>query len=202
MINVLKIGIILRKYKDFYKIDEDIINYIKKYNVLILGIMPDKVDNIKYIIDDIDGFIFQGGEIENEYDIDILKYLRDINKPTLGICLGMQQMSMISGNIEKIENDNHKSVMKYVHKINIISNTKLKDILKKDSILVNSKHRYKVLNTNLSISSLSEDNIIESVEDKSKTFFIGLQWHPEDIQDDINSKKIIEAFIDACKISN
>ena len=192
MINVLKIGIILRKYKDFYKIDEDIINYIKKYNVLILGIMPDKVDNIKYIIDDIDGFIFQGGEIENEYDIDILKYLRDINKPTLGICLGMQQMSMISGNIEKIENDNHKSVMKYVHKINIISNTKLKDILKK----------YKVLNTNLSISSLSEDNIIESVEDKSKTFFIGLQWHPEDIQDDINSKKIIEAFIDACKISN
>lgn len=202
MINVLKIGIILRKYKDFYKIDEDIINYIKKYNVLILGIMPDKVDNIKYIINDIDGFIFQGGEIENEYDIDILKYLRDINKPTLGICLGMQQMSMISGNIEKIENDNHKSIMKYVHKINIISNTKLKDILKKDSILVNSKHRYKVLNTNLSISSLSEDNIIESVEDKSKTFFIGLQWHPEDIQDDINSKKIIEAFIDACKISN
>lgn len=199
---MLKIGIILRKYKDFYKIDEDIINYIKKYNVLILGIMPDKVDNIKYIINDIDGFIFQGGEIENEYDIDILKYLRDINKPTLGICLGMQQMSMISGNIEKIENDNHKSIMKYVHKINIISNTKLKDILKKDSILVNSKHRYKVLNTNLSISSLSEDNIIESVEDKSKTFFIGLQWHPEDIQDDINSKKIIEAFIDACKISN
>lgn len=202
MINVLKIGIILRKYKDFYKIDEDIINYIKKYNVLILGIMPDKIDNIKYIINDIDGFIFQGGEIENEYDIDILKYLRDINKPTLGICLGMQQMSMISGNIEKIENDNHKSIMKYVHKINIISNTKLKDILKKDTILVNSKHRYKVLNTNLSISSLSEDNIIESVEDKSKTFFIGLQWHPEDIQDDINSKKIIEAFIDACKISN
>ena len=199
---MLKIGIILRKYKDFYKIDEDIINYIKKYNVLILGIMPDKVDNIKYIIDDIDGFIFQGGEIENEYDIDILKYLRNINKPTLGICLGMQQMSMISGNIEKIENDNHKSIMKYVHKINIISNTKLKDILKKDTILVNSKHRYKVLNTNLSISSLSEDNIIESVEDKSKTFFIGLQWHPEDIQDDINSKKIIEAFIDACKISN
>ena len=103
---MLKIGIILRKYKDFYKIDEDIINYIKKYNVLILGIMPDKVDNIKYIIDDIDGFIFQGGEIENEYDIDILKYLRDINKPTLGICLGMQQMSMISGNIEKIEKCN------------------------------------------------------------------------------------------------
>ena len=198
---MLKIGIILRKYKDFYKIDEDIINYIKKYNVLILGIMPDKVDNIKYIINDIDGFIFQGGEIENEYDIDILKYLRDINKPTLGICLGMQQMSMISGNIEKIENDNHKSIMKYVHKINIISNTKLKDILKKDTILVNSKHRYKVLNTNLSISSLSEDNIIESVEDKSKTFFIGLQWHPEDIQDDINSKKIIEAFIDACYMS-
>lgn len=195
---MLKIGIVLREYKDFIKIDKHIIDYLKKFNISYIGIVSGNLRFTKDIIDLCDGVIFPGGEIEGKYDIEMLKYLRKINKPTLGICLGMQEMSMISGTIEKFEHNNHKSNIDYAHEIRILNNTKLKSILKKDSILVNSKHNFMVKNTNLNISSYSTDNVIESIEDSSKLFFIGVQWHPEDLKNDINSKLLVDYFIKCC----
>lgn len=195
---MLKIGIILRKYKDFLKIDKDIISYLKPYIVSYIGIVSGNLTYTKDIIDLCDGVIFPGGEVISNYDIEILKYLRKIDKPTLGICLGMQEMAMISGTIVKIGNDNHNSPMDYVHEIKLLDSTRLKSILKKDSILVNSRHNYKVNNTTLNISSYSIDNIIESVEDSSKSFFIGIGWHPENLKNDINSKLLVENFIKSC----
>lgn len=199
---MLKIGIILREYDEFLKVDKDIINYLKPYDVSYIGIVSDSLIYTKDIIDLCDGVIFQGGNIVGKYDIEILKYLRKIDKPTLGICLGMQEIAMMSGTIKKIENNKHNSNMDYVHEVKLLDNTKLKLILKKDSILVNSRHNYKVNNTTLNISSYSSDNIIESIEDTSKLFFIGVQWHPEDLKNDINSKLLIEAFINACNYYN
>lgn len=195
---MLKIGIILREYKEFLKIDKDIISYLKPYNISYIGIVSGNLKYTKDIIDLCDGIIFPGGNIVGHYDIEILKYLRKIDKPTLGICLGMQEMAMISGTTVKIENNNHNSNMDYVHEIKLLDSTKLKEILKKDSILVNSRHIYKVNNTTLNISSYSTDNIIESIEDNSKLFFIGVQWHPEDLRNDINSKLLVENFIKSC----
>lgn len=195
---MLKIGIILREYDEFLKIDKDIINYLKPYNVSYIGIVSSSLMYTKDIIDLCDGVIFQGGNIVGNYDIEILKYLRKIDKPTFGICLGMQEMAMISGTTIKIDNNKHNINMDYVHEVKLLDNTKIKSILKKDSILVNSKHNYKVNNTTLNISSYSIDKIIESVEDTSKLFFIGVQWHPEDLKNDINSKLLIESFINAC----
>lgn len=195
---MLKIGIILREYKEFLKIDKDIISYLKPYNVSYIGIVSGNILYTKDIIDLCDGVIFPGGEIVSNYDIEILKYLRKIDKPTLGICLGMQEMAMQSGTTIKIENNKHNSDMDYVHEVKLPNNTKLKSILRKDCILVNSRHNYKVNNTTLNISSYSTDNIIESVEDSSKLFFIGVQWHPESLKNDINSKLLVENFINAC----
>ena len=47
---------------------------------------------------------------------------------------------------------------------------------------------------------MSEDGFPEAMEVKSKRFFIGVQWHPENMTEyDINMKKLFENFIEEAK---
>ena len=115
--------------------------------------------------------------------------------PVLGICLGMQTMAyLFNGKFDKI--DNHNSLEKYVHNINIDKNSKLYKIIRKNKIMVNSRHNECITNTDLNVSSYS--NVIESIEDINKKFFIGVQWHPESLMDE-NSKNLFESFFFSTK---
>ena len=42
------------------------------------------------------------------------------------------------------------------------------------------------------------DGILEAIEMKDKKFIIGVQWHPEGL-DDENSNKLFDYFINTCK---
>ena len=50
------------------------------------------------LIEKCDGIILPGGKTRHELDNKIVKYLYEIDKPTLGICLGMQLMCMTFNN--------------------------------------------------------------------------------------------------------
>lgn len=49
--------------------------------------------------------------------------------------------------------------------------------------------------TELDCVAYSEDGIIEAIEDKTKRFFIGVQWHPESLINDEYSNKLFDYFI-------
>lgn len=169
--------------------------YYKAYPICIPN-DEENFEKIKKIINICDGIVLQGGEQITDFDLKIVKYLYDVNIPTLGICLGMQQMAkLFNGKIYKTNKHNLSS--KYVHYVKINKNSLLYKILNKTAILVNSKHNDIVIKTDLMSSGFS-DYIIEAVEDKNKTFFLGVQWHPEVIFDD-NSCKLFEAFLLACQ---
>ncbi len=185
------IGIIERKEKLPSKnkisyINEEINEAITNSNGIPIGI---DIKNIYEIINNIDGFIFQGGNEYQEEEKDLIKYLYNNNIPTLGICLGMQEMvEAFNGELYKI--NNHKNTK---HKINIGQNTKLYDIIKSNKIAVNSRHEFAVKSTNFNISAKA-DNIIEAIEDKKKDFFIGVEWHPESLNNE-DSKNLFNYFI-------
>ena len=61
---------------------------------------------------------------------------------------------------------------------------------------MNSRHYYAVKNTDLEKCAYS--NVIEAVSDDKKKFFIGVQWHPENL-DDVNSYKLFKAFFKSLK---
>lgn len=193
------IGIIGRKNDDKITFNQEIINVIYKYNHIPLGLIVNFDNNpklefnkIKNLIDICDGFILQGGSDYYEIDLLIIKYLYDKNIPTLGICLGMQAMAMaFDGSMADI--NNHKSLDKYVHYVKIINNSKLHKIINKNKILVNSRHKSYIKNTNLKTVALS-NNIIEAIEDESKNFFIGVQWHPESLMDNNSILLFISFF--------
>ena len=196
------IGIIGRKNDDKITFNKEIIDVIKKYDFIPLGIIVDFENNsdnefikIKPLIDLCSGIILQGGSDYYDIDIVITKYLHKNNIPTLGICLGMQTMAMaFNGTMNNI--DNHKSNKLYVHEVNIDKNSKLYRIIKKNKIMVNSRHQSYIAKTDLNISGKA--NIIEAIEDSTKTFFIGIQWHPETLMDK-NSILLFNSFFSSIK---
>lgn len=202
------VGIISREWLldiyniPLYGIRTDLVIFLRKYKINVIQIPivfeeKNEFNRIKEIIDKCDGIIFPGGKYVREIDCEIMKYLYEINKPTLGICLGMQVMGeTFNGRIrKKVEKENHNILEEYAHDININKNSKLYEILKEEKIKVNSRHNKYIPDTNLSKVAYSEDGILEAIEDKNKKFFIGVQWHPESIQNDIYSKKIFDYFI-------
>ncbi len=151
-----------------------------------------------------DGVLLPGGFKYNKFDRFILEYLISNNIPTLGICLGMQIMSNYKREVPWNEkNDSfieHKGEG-YVHSVTLDKNSLLYSIVKKDRFEVNSRHSYHILpNEYYDISSVSDDNYIESIEMRNQKFHIGVQWHPESIDDDV-SNRIFKAFIKACNNS-
>lgn len=200
------IGIVTRLENNMHKINKSLIDNITKCGGLCLGIINEErysyefLDRDKLIIDNIlkicDGFVIPGGSTESYLDKYIIEYATKNNIPILGICLGMQEMSSF---LDLEEVPNHNKSNRYVHKVNIDKNSLLYKIFKKD-IYVNSRHSYKIKNLNgYKVVGRCLD-VIEAIEKEDNTFNVGIQWHPEDIDNEelfnyfINSTIIDKKF--------
>jgi putative glutamine amidotransferase len=202
-----RIGIILRDYEsknnnNLLAIRKDLINYLDKYNIEIICIPINFENNsfkrVEKGIKLCDGIILPGGNKNYEIDTKIVKFLYNKNIPTLGICLGMQIMALaFNGKLDFINDDSHKSNNFYAHSININNNSKLISILGSKNILVNSHHNEYITKTDLNIGAYSSDFKIEAIEDPNKKFFVGVQWHPESLKNDLYSKLLFDAFINS-----
>lgn len=176
-------------------------NYIENGISDITPLTQDNINDLKNIVDIVDGVVCQGGDNFYVYDIEVIKYCHNINKPLLGICLGMQTMSCVfNGKMAEVGSDSHKQKgVAYVHDVFLDENSLLKKILGEKVIKTNSRHKTKVISTDLKVVGYSDDNVIEGVEDASKKFFIGVQWHPESmIEYDILMNKLFSYFIQSC----
>jgi len=188
-----KIGILLRK-DETYHLNKELVEWLEEYEMLPIGIVSDKLEGMIEVTKFCDGILLQGGKDYTELELEYVRYLHKFDIPTLGICLGMQMMSVaINGAVGHLENENHQSKDKYVHEIDIIQNTELYDIVKNEVISVNSRHVDYVKYTDLTVSAYSKDGLIEAVEDMNHRFFVGVQWHPESIRD-IHSNNLLKAF--------
>ena len=131
------------------------------------------------------------------------------NKPVLGICGGEQLINVLyKGSLiqhipdeikNSIEHEQKNPRNEAGHSVTIQENTKLYSIISKQNIMVNSAHHQaiKVPGKGLIVNALSNDGVIEGIEDPKKSFCIGVQWHPEFfIQGSDN--KLLKAFINAC----
>ena len=196
------IGVILRQWKANYKeyplyaVKTDLITFLRKYEVNVIAIPivfenSDEFKKIKETIDLCDGIILPGGSGIRDIDYKITEYLYSIDKPTLGICLGMQIIGKtFNGKIrEKVENGTHNII--------ISEDSLLHKILKETKIKVNSRHENYIpyIKQLESVAYSENDNILEAVEDKNKRFFIGVQWHPESLIDDVYSNRLFDYFI-------
>lgn len=113
------------------------------------------------------------------------------NIPVLGICRGCQLINIYrSGtlhiDITKVyEKAQYPSnLLGYIFfrkRIHILTNSHLFDVIKRASCKVNSIHRQSIakLGNHLTVTATEENQIVQCIEDASKPFYIGVQFHPE-----------------------
>lgn len=184
-----------------------------EYNQSIPSELPPLSEEEKQMLIDqvklCDGLLFPGGSKRFECDMFILDYALKHDIPILGICLGMQTFTFVDEegnyilNVERIEGDfNHNDHDNNLsHEVTISKNSKLYQILGKETFTVNSKHVMKIKDPGtFTIYGYSSDGIPELIERHDKKFAIGVQWHPEGlVVDDPDQAKLFEAFVEACK---
>lgn len=192
-----KIGIIIREFEENNKLfvgcRRDVYDAFLKYPVQIILIPINLLwEQVLYLVRLCDGIVLTGGDHFVDNDFMITHYLYEKNIPTLGICLGMQAMALSFGGCSEVNVGNSHYLNE--HPVIIKKDSLLFRILGKEQIIVNSRHKTGVQNTNLLISARALDGVIEAVEDEGKKFFLGLEWHPESLVNK-NSDLIIEAFI-------
>ena len=60
---------------------------------------------------------------------------------------------------------------------------------------MNSSHHQSVVDSgSLTVTGRAEDDSIEALEDPTKKFLVGLQWHPEARDEE----RVFKAFVEAC----
>ena len=116
-------------------------------------------------------------------------YKKDI--PVLGICLGIQIMNVAMGgsvyqDIDTVypkEALTHQKINKKdsEHTIEIEPNSRLLKIIGESVVDVNSAHHQAVddIGEGFVVTAHSSDGIVEAIENQSRAFMIGVQYHPE-----------------------
>ena len=148
---------------------------------------------------------------ENRTNFELLaaEIMLNQNKPVLGICGGEQLINVLyKGSLIQHIPDEIKNPIEHEqknprhepgHSVRIQDNTKLHSIISTNDIMVNSAHHQAIKNpgNGLIVNALSADGIIEGIEDPTKNFCIGVQWHPEFFIQGADIK-LLKAFINAC----
>jgi putative glutamine amidotransferase len=132
------------------------------------------------------------------------------NIPVLGICGGQQLLAVALGGTliqhipEALPNAlPHEQTTPHDqpgHEVCILPGTLLHKIVGAGGMQVNTSHHQAVKHAGRSIvNAVAPDGIIEGIEDASRKFCLGVQWHPEYFVDP-GDKRIFEAFIAAANV--
>ncbi len=174
-------------------------------------ILPPEVGCIDAYVDRCDGFVFTGGddpimeaygiqthpkatkvhEHRQEFELALLTKLQECPEvPIFGICLGMQFMGLQAGAtlIQHLDGDVLSIHQKGEH--NIVGDLG-------DGVVHTHHHQALSDSGSLDVIARSEDGVIEAVADKSKPWYIGVQWHPERTEHAILGQALFNDFVAA-----
>lgn len=143
-------------------------------------------------------------------DLTLARAARQRGIPTLGICLGLQVMNVAAGGTLMQDIDSameteiehaSKPEDRARHDIIVEKGTRLSDIIGERELNVNSSHHQaiKSVGSGLRITALAPDGVVEGLEDPRHPFYVGVQWHPEDMRGEDSASSIFRAFVDAAR---
>jgi len=150
----------------------------------------------------------------DKQEIQMLKWAIADDKPVLGICRGMELINVaLGGTLHKHIPDDlptaknheqsiHKQDMRHLaHQLTLEADSHLARILGTTHIAANTLHHQAVdkLGDGLVVTAHAEDGIIEGIELPGKRFILGLQSHPEALEESVEPlwRSLFTAFVDA-----
>lgn len=213
----------------YYYVGKPYVEAVYKYGGIPLLITPqyeetDIESYIKQILDNVHGVIFSGGGDARRFSKEELPTLEEQQPrryyfekklmleawerkmPIIGICRGHQMIAEVFGGTisKKIVEGHKQNVPGYEpwHEVIVDAESKVHNIIGKDKWKVNSFHRQVIGEVPKGFQSvmIAENNIIEGIEAIRHPFFLGVQFHPEELEPcDNTAGKIFLEFIDKAK---
>ncbi len=147
-----------------------------------------------------DGVSYDVNPRADQWEIDLACQAREQRVPTLGICRGMQIMAIASGGMlaqDLGETEQHprikgrapQQILADRHRITMEAGSQCAAIYRGPVHTVNTIHHQVVTNSgDLAIVARSEDEFIEALEPTDDWQALGVQWHPEKMDDPIENR--------------
>jgi putative glutamine amidotransferase len=144
-------------------------------------------------------------------DLSLARAARERGIPTLGICLGVQIMNIAAGGtlIQDIDSAMQTDIRhssepedRARHDVVLEHDTRLASILGGGRrINVNSSHHQAIkdIGHGFRVTAHAPDGIVEGLEDPQHPFYVGVQWHPEDMPGESSASSLFGAFVDAAR---
>jgi putative glutamine amidotransferase len=188
-------------------------------------ILPVHGSDASSLVSRIDGLLLTGGgdvdpryyrgdaevargidEIRDEFEVAAVHEALDLDIPIFAICRGMQLLNVtlggtLIGDLEKsIRSDHHWDLEHWdgaSHLVDVEPDTHLARFAG-SKFAVNSMHHQAVdrLGEGLRVSARSSDGVVEGVEMASRSFVVGVQWHPECLTPTSPHSDLFGAFIE------
>ena len=149
----------------------------------------------------------------DEYEIELVRRALEKDLPVFAICRGIQVLNVARGGtlIQDIpsevthaeQHDLREPRVAIAHDVWVTSGSLLERLMREraddESVQVNSRHHQaiKQLGEGLIVSGTAPDGVIEAVEDPSRRFCLGVQWHPENFYRTGEFSALFEAFVRA-----
>ena len=148
----------------------------------------------------------------DEFDFLLYRLAKEKKLPILGICRGYQLMNVAEGGslyqdlsqktTESLKHSQGHGPSIPTHSVKLSPESRLSRILGREEIKVNSFH-HQALNRipdTAEVSGRALDDVVEAIELKDYPFGIGVQFHPEMLQEkDEDMKKLFRALVDAAR---
>ncbi len=151
----------------------------------------------------------------DRFELELAQRAGDANVPLFGICRGIQVLNVARGGTlvqdisselpESLPHEVSDTAFTIAHDVWITEGTLLHQLLREridgDACPVNSRHHQAVqkVGTGLIVSATAPDGVVEAVEDPSKRFCVGVQWHPENFYRTGEFRALFEGFIAAAR---
>ena len=154
-------------------------------------------------------------EGRDAFEIELARRANASDLPLLAICRGIQVLNVARGGtlVQDIPDQMPESGVHSIkepsfaiaHDVWIASGTLLERLMRErlesDTCPVNSRHHQavKTVGDGLVVSATAPDGIIEAVEDPTRRFCLGVQWHPENFYRTGEFRGLFEGFIEAAR---
>jgi len=152
--------------------------------------------------------------IRDSFEMKMVLKMRELQKPILGVCRGCQIMNIAIGGdmYQDIYSQHDQQLLQHSqnapkehrsHFVNVEKDSLLYKLVGKTKLPVNSRHHQanRFVPENFRASGIANDGIVEAIESKNESFFLGVQWHPENlaVKGIEEGTNIFNGFIEACK---
>jgi gamma-glutamyl-gamma-aminobutyrate hydrolase PuuD len=186
-------------------------------------LLPPNVLLVNEYVARCDGFVFTGGDDprteafgapthakanpvhpqRQEFEMKLLARLQSGDTPVLGVCLGMQMMSLAAGGKlnQHMADDvpSHAEHWGAEHPVAPIAAGATEPRFQLSGV-VQSKHKQAVADAGtLTPIARSADGVLEAVFDASRKFYVGVQWHPERTRDAAVGQKLFDELVRAAR---